>query len=125
MFTWIWLDATTEGPIPFYPSISPSPGALYFFRRPYDSDCIWNLADNAVVYRGEANLLSILDIGNALRSMSVEDQDRFKFQMSRALSVSRLLEARCQDLFIGLVDAQRCVRKKQRRRRRPERRGRR
>ena len=109
IFTWTWSDAT-EGPTPFYPSISPSPGARYFFRGPYDSDCVWNLADNAVVYRGEACHLSILDIDNALRFMSIEDQDRFKFQMSRVLSVSRLLEARCQGLFTGLIDAQRCAR---------------
>ena len=37
-----------------------------------------------------------LDIGNALRAMSIEDQDRFKFQMSRVLSIIRLLETRCQ-----------------------------
>ena len=62
MFTWTWSDAT-EGPMPFYPSMSPSPGAQYFFRGSYDLDCVWNLADNTVIYRGEAN------IGNALRSL--------------------------------------------------------
>ena len=40
-------------------------------------------------------MLSLLDIGNALRSRSIEDQDRFKFQMSRVLSITRLLEMRC------------------------------
>ena len=52
-------------------------------------------------------MLSILNIGNALRSMSIEDQDRFKFQISRVLSITRLLETRCQGLFTGLIDAQR------------------
>lgn len=74
-------------------SISPSPGVRYFFRGPYDLDCVWNL--------------SIMDIGNALRPMSIEDQDCFKFQMTRVLSVSRLLEVRCQGLFTGLIDTQR------------------
>ena len=95
LFTRTWADAI-EGPLAFYPSASPSPGARYFFRGPYDPDCVWNI------------LLSILDIGNALRSMSIEDQDRYKFQMFRVLSVTRLLEARCQGLFTGLIDAQRC-----------------
>ena len=48
-----------------------------------------------------------MDIGNALRSMSIGDQDRFKFQMSRFLSIARLLEVRCKGLFFGLIDAQR------------------
>ena len=52
-------------------------------------------------------MLSLLDIDNALRSMAIEDQDRFKFQMSRVLSITRLLESRCQGLFIRLIDAQR------------------
>ena len=43
--------------------------------------------------------------------MSIEDQDRFKFQMTRVLSITRLLETRCQGLFIGLIDAQRNGRK--------------
>ena len=92
----------------FFPSSSPSSGARYLFHGPYDPDTAWNLADNAVTFRGEVCLLSILDIGNALRSMSIEDQDRYKFQMFRVLSVTRLLEARCQGLFTGLIDAQRC-----------------
>ena len=69
-----------------------------------DPDTVRNLADNAVTFRGEACLLSILDIGNALRSMSIEDQDRYKFQMSRVLSITRLLETRCQGLFTGLIE---------------------
>ena len=52
-------------------------------------------------------MLSIMDIGNALRSMSIGDQTRFTFQMSRARSIARLLEVRCQGLFSGLIDAQR------------------
>jgi hypothetical protein len=50
--------------------------------------------------------LPALDTGNALRSMSIEDQDRYKFQMSRVLSITRLLETRYQGLFTGLIDAQ-------------------
>ena len=93
LFTWTWSDAV-EGPLAFYPSSSPSSGARYLFRGPYDPDSVWNLADNAVTFRGEACLLSLLDIGNALRSKSIEDQDSFKFQMSRVLSITRLLEKR-------------------------------
>ena len=78
-----------------------------FFRRPYDPDCVWNLADNVITSRGDASLLSIMDIGNALRSMSIGDQDRFKFQMSRVLSIARLVEVRCLGLFSGLIEAQR------------------
>ena len=48
-----------------------------------------------------------MDIGNAIRSMSIGNQDRFNFQMSRVLSIARLLEVRCQGLFSGLIDAQR------------------
>ena len=48
-----------------------------------------------------------MDIGNAPRSMSIGDQDRFKFQMSRVLSIARLLVMRCQGLFFGLIEAQR------------------
>jgi hypothetical protein len=76
-----------------------------FFRRPYDPDCVWNLADNVITSRGEASLLSILDIANALRCMNSGDQNRFVFQMSRVLSIARLLEVRCQGLFSGLIDA--------------------
>ena len=78
----------------------------YFFRGPYSSDCVWNLADN-ISPRGEANLLSL---GNALRGMSKQDQDLHKFHMARVLSISRLLESRCQSLFDGLIEAQRLAR---------------
>ena len=55
---WTWSDAV-EGPLAFYPSSSPSLGARYLFRGPYDPDSVWNLsvwnlADNAVTFRGEA-----------------------------------------------------------------------
>ena len=103
LFTW----TPSQDPLACNPSSSPFSGARYLFRGPYDPDSVWNLADNAVTFRGEACLLSLLDIGNALRSMSIEDQDRFKFQMSRVLSITRLLKTRCQGLFIGLIDAQR------------------
>ena len=39
--------------------------------------------------------------------MNGADQNRFVFQMSRILSIARLMEARCQGLFIGLIAAQR------------------
>lgn len=42
--------------------------------------------------------------------MGRQDQERFKFQMTRVLSIGRLLELRCQDLFMGLIDAQARVR---------------
>ena len=77
------------------------------FREPFDPHCVWNLADNVITSRGDASLLSIMDIGNALRSMSIGDQDRFKFQMSRVLSIARLVEVRCLGLFSGLIEAQR------------------
>ena len=51
LFTWTWSDAV-EGPLAFYPSSSPSSGARYLFRGPYDPDSVWNLADNAVTFRG-------------------------------------------------------------------------
>jgi chromosome segregation ATPase len=70
---------------------------------------VWNLADN-ISPRGEANLLSLVDLGNALRGMSKQDQDIHKFQMARILSISRLLESRCQSLFEGLIEAQRWAR---------------
>ena len=41
----------------------------YFFRGPYSSDYVWNLADN-ISPQGKANLLSLFDLGNALRGMS-------------------------------------------------------
>ena len=44
--------------------------------------------------------------------MSIEDQDRYKFQLSRVLSITRLLETRCQGLFTGLIDAQHSSREK-------------
>ena len=94
----------TPGILPFAITVLRT---RYLFRGPYDPDTMWNLADNAVTFRGEACLLSILGIGNALKSMSIEDQDRFKFQMSRVLSITRLLEVRCRGLFTGLIDAQR------------------
>ena len=52
-------------------------------------------------------MLSILDIANALRSMNGGGKNRFVFQMTRVLSIARLLEVRCQGLFSGLIDAQR------------------
>ena len=75
LFTWTWSDAVV-GPLAFFPSSSPSLAARYLFRGPYDPDTVWSLTDNAVTFQGEACLLSILDIGNALRSMRIEDQDR-------------------------------------------------
>jgi hypothetical protein len=83
----------------------------YFFRGPYSSDCVWNLADN-ISPRGEANLLFLLNLGNALRGMSKQDQDMYKFHMARVLCISRLLESRCrcQSLFAGLIEAQRWAR---------------
>ena len=77
LFTWTWSDAH-GGPTPYFQS--PAAGARHFFRGPYDPDCVWNLADNVITSRGEASLLSILDIANALRCMNGV------FQMSRVLS---------------------------------------
>ena len=90
-YTWECLDGS-EGPRPPAHMIS--------------SVCIWNLAVNASP-QGEANLLSLVNMGNTLRSMGKQDQDRYKFQMIRILSISRLLESRCQSLFIGLIEAKR------------------
>ena len=39
--------------------------------------------------------------------MNGGDQNRFVFQMDRVLSIARLMEARCQGLFTGLIAAQR------------------
>ena len=64
MFTWTWSDAV-EGPLACYPSSSPSLAARYLFRGPYDPDSVWNLTDNAVTFKEEACLLSLLDIGSA------------------------------------------------------------
>ena len=104
LFTWVWSEAH-GGPTPY--QLAPAAGARQFFRGPYDPNCIWNLADNAMLTRGEAGLLSILDIANTLRCMNGSDQNRFVFQMSRVLSIARLMERRCQGLFIGLIAAQR------------------
>ena len=81
----------------------------YFFRGPYSSDCVWNLADN-ILPRREANLLSLVDLGNALCGMRYQDQDLHKFHMAHVVSISRLLESRCQSLFAGLIEAQRWAR---------------
>ena len=70
---------------------------------------MWNLTDN-ISPRGEANLLSLVNLGNALRGMSKQDQHMHKFHMARVLSISRLLESRCQSLFEGLIEAQRWAR---------------
>ena len=48
-----------------------------------------------------------MDIANSLRCMNGADQNRFVFQMSRILSIARLMGARCQGLFTGLIAAQR------------------
>ena len=104
LFTWVWSEAH-GGPTPY--QLAPAAGARQFFRGPYDPDCVWNLADNAVITRGEAGLFSILDIANTLRCMNGSDQNRFVFQMSRVLSIARLMERRCQGLFTGLIAAQR------------------
>ena len=74
---------------------------------PTKPHCVWNLADNVITSRGEAGLLTIMDIANVLRCMNGGDQNRFMFQMSRVLSIARLMEARCQGLFTGLIAAQR------------------
>jgi chromosome segregation ATPase len=42
--------------------------------------------------------------------MSKQDQDMHKFHMACVLSISRLLESRCQSLFAGLIEAQRWAR---------------
>ena len=104
LFTWAWSDAHS-GPTPYLQA--PATEARQFFRGPYDPDCVWNLADNAITSRGEAGLLTIMDIANTLRCMNGGDQNRFVFQMSRVLSIARLMEARCQGLFTGLIAAQR------------------
>ena len=52
-------------------------------------------------------MFTIMDIANALGCMNGGDQNRFVFQMTRVLSITRLLEVRCQGLFSGLIDAQR------------------
>ena len=104
LFTWAWSDAH-GGPMPYLQS--PAAGARQFFRGPYDPDCVWNLADNVITSRGEASLFTIIDIANALKCMNGGDQNRFVFQMPRVLSIARLMEARCQGLFTGLIAAQR------------------
>lgn len=103
-----------EGPMLCYTSPEGGAGQRYFFLE--------NLADNTVVYKREANLLSILVICNALRTMGRQDQERFKFQMTRVLPIGRMLELRCQDLFMGLIDAQARVREEVARRRKRDRR---
>ena len=72
LFTWVWSDAH-NGPTPYLQI--PAAGARHFFRGPYDPDCVWNLADNAITSRGEAGLLTLLDIANALRCMNGGDQN--------------------------------------------------
>ena len=73
------------GPRRFQPSFTTGTYDKYFFRGPYSSDCVWNMADS-VSPRREANLLSLVNMGSALRSMGKQDQDRYKFQMTHVLS---------------------------------------
>ena len=60
LFTWAWSDAHSH----------TSKQARQFFRGPYDPD-------NAITSRGEAGLLMIMGIANALRCMDSGDQNRF------------------------------------------------
>ena len=103
LFTWTWSNAL-GGPTPYCQSTSPAAWARLFFRGPYDPDCVWNLAENTITSLGQASLLSILNIANALRSMNIGDQTA---SCSRCPGSYRLLEVRCQELFSGLIDAQR------------------
>jgi len=73
------------GPRRFHPSFTTGTYDNYFFRGPYSSNGVWNMADSVSPQR-EANLLSLVNMGNALRSMGKQDQDRYKFQMTRVLS---------------------------------------
>jgi len=60
-----WSNAT-EGPVPYNPSAEGGADQQYFIRGPYDPDCVWSLADNTVIKKGGANLLSLLDLGNVM-----------------------------------------------------------
>lgn len=71
-------------------------------RGLYDPD----FADSMVIKLRGANLLSRLDLGNAMRTMNRQDQDRFKFQKFCVLAIGNFLEAQCQDLFEGLREEQ-------------------
>ena len=77
----------------------------YFFRGPYSSDCVWNLADN-ILPRREANLLSLVDLGNALRGMSKQDQVIHKFHMARVLSIKKVAWAAKAETESLLAEAQ-------------------
>jgi hypothetical protein len=100
-----WSDAT-EGPVPYNPWAEGGADQQFFIRGPYDPDCMWSLEDNTVIKFGGANLLSIVDLGNVMRTMNRQDQDRFKLQMFRVLATGRFLEIRCQDLHEGLREEQ-------------------
>jgi hypothetical protein len=81
-----WSD-TMEGPVPYNPWAEGGADQQYFIRGPYNPDCVWSrLADNTVIKQGGANLLSLLDLGNVMRTMNRPDQDRFKLQMFRVLA---------------------------------------
>ena len=76
--------------VPRHTSRYQPQGLHNFFRGPYDPQCVWNLADNAITPRGESGLPTVMDIANGLRCMNGADQNRFVFQMSRILSIVRV-----------------------------------
>jgi len=83
---------------------SPSAGMPYMVARgPYDSNSVWNLLDAAMV--SSIPLFTIKEFSNVLRALNEDDQKMFTFAMTRVLSISRLLEARCEGLFKSLREA--------------------
>ena len=113
----IEAEEAEQGDEVLCPQTLPPIRIRQWFRGPYNSECIWNLPE-IVPQRGAARLLTLVDIRNALQSMGKQDQDKFKFQMTRVLSISRLLESRCQSLFEGLIEEQQKHEMKQQRRKR-------
>jgi hypothetical protein len=102
LITWRWNEKQ-EGPERVRRS-SPSAGMPYMVARgPYDSNSVWNLLDAAMV--SSIPLFTIKEFSNVLRALNGDDQKMFTFAMTRVLSISRLLEARCEGLFKSLREA--------------------
>ena len=56
LFTWVWSEAH-GGPTPY--QLAPAAGARQFFRGPYELNCVWNLADNAMLPQGTGKVSDI------------------------------------------------------------------
>ena len=99
-YKWEWSDSN-EGPRRFHPAMAPGIYDKYFFRGPYSSDCVWNHLTSG---RSEPSLS-----GGPWRRLTWHEQTGpgHAQVMARVLSISRLLESRCQSLFAGLIEAQR------------------